>query len=433
MKAGWIPKRPHPETGESGPGFKQLKFLLLPELEAFYGGAAGGGKSDALLMGAVMFVHIPDYHAIIFRKTIRSLQREGGLIPRSKEWWMGRAKWTGDTLTWTFPDVNPPSTVGFGYLNNEDDYVQYGSTEYQYIGFDEVPEIRPFDYRFMFSRLRRTEVQKVANIPLRVRSAGNPIGRHVVEYKTYFNLPLGTVQKPFIPATLDDNIHLDRPNYIKSLEYLDPVTKARLLKGDWSIQDIGLMFRRSWFQLVTELPAQLTGVRYWDLAATERGAYTAGVLIGTKGDGIFYIVDIRRAQLRPREVEDLVLQTAQIDHQRRHFTQIEIWMEQEPGSSGVAEIDHYTRRVLPGFIFRGDKVTGPKELRAAPLSSAAEAGNVKILMGPWVNAFLDEIEAFPEGEYKDQVDAASGAFGKLVGELLGGETTFAFGGGPIRR
>lgn len=75
LRNRWIPERPHPETGESGPTVQQWHFLVLPCLEAFYGGAAGGGKSDALLMAAAMYVHIPDYHAIIFQKTLQSLKR----------------------------------------------------------------------------------------------------------------------------------------------------------------------------------------------------------------------------------------------------------------------------------------------------------------------------------------------------------------------
>jgi predicted phage terminase large subunit-like protein len=112
-------------------------------------------------------------------------------------------------------------------------------------------------------------------------------------------------------------------------------------------------------------------------------------------------------------VERLVRQTCELDH-GRGFAHVCVRMEQEPGSSGVNTIDHYARDVLSGFDFRGDRVTGSKEDRARPLSSAAEAGNVKILAGPWVNAFLDEAEAFPESKFKDQVDAVSGAFGVMA-------------------
>jgi len=88
-------------------------------------------------------------------------------------------------------------------------------------------------------------------------------------------------------------------------------------------------------------------------------------------------------------------------------------MEQEPGSAGVGQIDYYRRQVLKGYSFWGVKTTGSKAERATPVSSVAEAGNIKLVNGRWINAFLDEIEAFPEGMHDDQVDSISGAFEQL--------------------
>ena len=88
-------------------------------------------------------------------------------------------------------------------------------------------------------------------------------------------------------------------------------------------------------------------------------------------------------------------------------------MEQEPGASGVKVIDDYTRRVLMGYDFQGVKSTGDKQTRARPLASQAQAGNVKLVRGPWINAFLDEAELFPLGSHDDQVDAAAGALAEI--------------------
>ena len=89
--------------------------------------------------------------------------------------------------------------------------------------------------------------------------------------------------------------------------------------------------------------------------------------------------------------------------------------DREPGASGVGAIDHYQRQVLVGRDFRGIPSTGAKEVRANPVSSAAEAGNVKIVAGPWNSELLDELEGFPgEGLHDDQVDAISGAFADLA-------------------
>jgi len=127
-------------------------------------------------------------------------------------------------------------------------------------------------------------------------------------------------------------------------------------------------------------------------------------------DGVYYIIDIRRLRGAPPEVEAAIKQTAMLDGRRTR-----IYMEQEPGSSGVNTVDYYARKVLKGFSFWGIRSTGPKEERAAPVSSAAEAGNVRLVNGRWINDFLDEFEAFPLGSHDDQVDAVSGAFEQLRG------------------
>src|SRR5438105_15864341 len=83
---------------------KQVAFLLLPVKEAFYGGAAGGGKSDALLAAALQYVEIPGYAAILFRRTYADLALPGALMDRSHAWLKGTdVKWKNDTKTWSFP------------------------------------------------------------------------------------------------------------------------------------------------------------------------------------------------------------------------------------------------------------------------------------------------------------------------------------------
>ncbi len=172
----------------------------------------------------------------------------------------------------------------------------------------------------------------------------------------------------------------------------------------------GGMFQRQWFPIIDEIPADMRQVRYWDLAATVGGDWTAGAKLGRK-EGITYVADMKRLRDTPAQVEALVKQTAELDGRR-----VAIYIEQEPGSSGVNTIDHYQRRVLPGFIVYGVRSTGSKSERAMPVSSAAEARNVKLLRGPWNEALLAELELFPQGTHDDQVDAVSGAFEKITSE-----------------
>jgi len=174
------------------------------------------------------------------------------------------------------------------------------------------------------------------------------------------------------------------------------------------------LFLREWFNdnIVNAAPYDVRTVRYWDLAATKpkQGSnpdYTVGIKMGAK-DGFYYVMDVQRFRGTPSNVENRIKLTARLDG-----LPTRIYMEQEPGSSGVNTIDNYHRKVLSGYTFYGVKTTGSKAERAAPLSSACEAGLVKLVQGTWLNTYLDEMEAFPVGSHDDQVDASSGAFTQL--------------------
>ena len=391
----WIPVTPTP---------KQAEFLLLPDREALYGGAAGGGKSEALLTGALQYAEVPGYAALLLRRTYADLSLPGALMDRADQWLSGSAKWTDKEKTWHFPSG---ATVTFGYLEKERDKYRYQSSEFQYIGFDELSQFSESQYRYMFSRLRRL---KGVKIPIRMRSGSNPggVGHEWVGGRFVFG------GKTFIPALLDDNPHLDREEYIQSLMELDPVTREQLLNGDWKVRPSGGIFKREWFRIVDEYPRDIDIVRFWDLAATEAKAgtdpdYTVGLKLGMTKEGLFYVIDVKRIRGTPMTVQNLIEQTAQLDGKH-----VRIRMEQEPGASGKNTIDYYRRQVLRAYNFKGEKATGDKRVRAGPVSSQAQAGNVILVRGPWNEKFLDELEIFDQGAHDDQVDGLSGAFNELT-------------------
>jgi len=406
----FVPYLPHPN---------QQAFLMMTSVrEVIFGGAAGGGKSDALLMAALQYVDVPGYAGLLLRRTFADLKLPGALMDRAQAW-LGPtgAQWRGQDTTWTFPSG---ASLTFGYLQHEGDKFRYQSSEFQFIGFDELTQFNESQYRYMFSRLRKKRDVPVA---LRMRSASNPGGVGHDWVKRRFALGdeitpferFKTLGRVFVPAKLTDNPSLDTETYLTSLAELDPVTRQQLLEGDWSARTPGSKFRREWFEILPEPPRNgMRKVRRWDLAATEARNgkdpdYTAGVLVGLDGDGVWWILDMKRIRARPHEVEKLIRQTAELDG-----LGIPIRMEQEPGASGVGAIDHYQRQVLVGRDFKGIPSTGPKEIRANPVSSAAEAGNIKFITGTWNSDLLDELEGFPnEGLHDDQVDAISGAFNDL--------------------
>lgn len=174
----------------------------------------------------------------------------------------------------------------------------------------------------------------------------------------------------------------------------------------------GGMFKRDWLPIAKELPAECNrAVRYWDKASTQNGGdYSAGVLV-TECDGIFYVVDVIRGQWSVGTRNRIMEQMAALDASR--FPKLQIWTEQEPGSGGV-ESAEYTIRQLAGYAVKAERSTGDKETRAAPFAAQCEAGNVRLLAGPWNHDFIDELTVFPNGANDDQVDAASGAFKKIA-------------------
>jgi predicted phage terminase large subunit-like protein len=128
----------------------------------------------------------------------------------------------------------------------------------------------------------------------------------------------------------------------------------------------------------------------------------------------YVIGHVVRGRWGALEREEQIKAWAQIDRDAWGWG-YEIYVEQEPGSGGK-ESAEATIRELRGFRVFGDRVTGSKEVRAEPFAAQVQGGNVRLLAGPWQGDLLAELEAFPNGKYKDQVDACSGAFAKLTGD-----------------
>lgn len=409
----FIPHRPHP---------RQAVFLSPPVTlirEVFFGGAAGGGKSDALLMAALQYVDVPGYASLLVRRTYRQLAQEGALMERSHEWLAGKARWSEQDHRWTFPSG---ATLTFGHMEHSQSHRDYQGAEFHFIGVDEVTDFPDAQYRFLFSRLRRTTD---IDVPIRMRSSSNPIGPGKEWVQRRFVAEGAREQgRLFIPSRLEDNPSLDAAAYERSLRELGSVAYQQLRWGDWNVKPEGVMFKRAWFPVIGEheLPAGLRRARYWDLAATEtpKGAnarrmgdpdYTVGLLLGRDGAGTYYVEDVTRGRWSSAKVEAVIARVAEDEDGRG----VPVRMEQEPGASGKALISHYRRNVLDGFDFRGVPSTGSKETRAQIVAARAEMGEVVLVEGPWVEAFLDEISEFPEGTHDDQVDALSGAFAALAG------------------
>jgi len=180
----------------------------------------------------------------------------------------------------------------------------------------------------------------------------------------------------------------------------------------------GAMFKRDWFRILPEVPKCVEYCRFWDLAGTEAKHgkdpdYTAGVLMGKTDQGQYVVLHVVHVRETPGTVERTVAQTAKAD-QAKYGAAVAVRMEQEPGQSGKAQIRHYRDNVLPLADFKGIPSGSQKTIRAQPVSSQAEAGNVACVASSWLQEYLDEMCAFPFGSHDDMVDGTSGAFSTLA-------------------
>jgi len=442
------------------PTTRQAAFLLLECLEAFYGGAGGGGKSDALLMAALQYADIPGYSALIIRRNFSDLALPNALMDRAHAWLRGRgdAKWNENRKQWTF---SSNATLTFGYLEGARDADRYASAEFQFIGVDELTQFSEKQYVDMFARLRKPRCElcdferayrahceavqvhrpnecrvcdeshrrrlqmssvklshiEAAHIPLRMRSASNPgnVGHDWVKRRFVARTGAPARDRLFIPARLEDNPHINGDDYTKSLLNLDPITRARILKGDWEARSMRGVLKREWFDIVDKIPAELSLARYWDTAYQKKKTsdYTVGVKYGMSRDGIGYILHIARTKATPHEVESFIVNVAAQDSRS-----VRIVLQQEPGSGSALWIDSMRRGALLGYPVESDAVKGSKFERSQPFRAAAEAGHVRLLRGAWNDDFLDECEQFSpderEYEHDDQIDAACGAFNLIT-------------------
>lgn len=445
MPGGYVPHLPT---------VKQTAFLILDDLEVFYGGAAGGGKSDALLMAALQYVDVPGYAAILFRRTFTDLELPGGLLDRGKEWLGGSdARLVDRSHTWHFPSG---ATLTFGYLATEQDKYRYKSAEFQFVGFDELTQLSESQYRYLFSRLRRPsgliDGDPLSKVPLRVRSASNPgdrghawvKARFIPRYRTEDGDFVGLIdaerrraegeaietifpvdeqtgrRRIFIRAKLADNPHLDQDSYRENLRRLDPLEAARLEAGDWDVTEGGRMFAREKAKILAAAPSSVRRwCRAWDFAATEADEskdpdYTVGTKIGVDDQGRIIVADVIRGRYGPAGVERLVIATAELDGRRGCMVRL----EQEPGSSGKAVAQRFVKQLLRGYDVKARTSTGPKPVRAINFAAQWEAGNVYLVRGAWNATYLDEMDAFPtiaEGVHDDQVDSSVLGFEETVG------------------
>jgi predicted phage terminase large subunit-like protein len=181
----------------------------------------------------------------------------------------------------------------------------------------------------------------------------------------------------------------------------------------------GAFFKREWFTIVDTFadPAMVvTRGRFWDKAGTKSGSggdFAAGVRMAITKDDVVYVEHLYFEQVTPMQREEAILRLAKLDAQVAG-PRCEIWHQQDPGSAGLDSAQATNMWLAKNsFSAHFNTVTGDKEVRAGPWSSACEAGRVRLMRGAWNAGFIERHVGFPKARYDDDVDAASWGFGKL--------------------
>jgi len=400
----------------------------------------------------------------IFRRNFNQIFAQGGLWDESIQIYRGvrgaDPKFARGQWWFRDKDGNIVSKVTFAHIERDEDVHKWQGSQICEIGFDELTHFSEKTFFYMLSRNRST-----CGVTPFVRATCNPdadswVAKFIgwwIDPNTGYPIPerSGKIrwfirrnetlywantrqelweqfnlqteeerQEPrsvtFIASKLSDNQELLRvnPGYLANLKALSVIERERLLNGNWKIKAAaGLFFKRTQIgEILDKVPGDvIRWVRCWDLAATEKTedgdpAYTAGVLIGKRKNGRYVIADVINRQMSASDVRKTIKLTAQAD--RAAYKRVRIRLPKDPGQAGKEQAESYVK-YLAGFDVKTVAETGSKEARAEPMAAQWQAGNFDLVYGPWNEEYLLQLENFPDGKFKDMVDASANGFAEI--------------------
>jgi len=437
------------EINEIRPQPRQEEFLSSPADIVIFGGAAFGGKTYSLEIEPLRHIANKDFGAVIFRRTIPEITREGGLWDEAGRLYpLLNGVPNAQEHSYKFPSG---AKITFAHMQYDADKYSWKSAQIPLIEFDQLEMFTASQFFYMFSRNR-----SMCGVRPYIRASANPEPGWLADFlawwidedgfailersgvirwmvrendETYWGESREALQAEhpnstpksvtFILSTIYDNqIGMKKdPGYLANLQALDNIERQRLLGdgkrgGNWRIKPAaGKVFNKAWFEIVDAVPAGGREVRFWDLAATAKKTadYTASCKAKIVNK-IVYVLDATRDQTDPARTDESMQNTAGQDGRS-----VVIRFEQEGGASGKRDARHIVT-MLPGYDVRGVPPQGDKIIRAKPLSAQALAGNVKLLRGTWNERWLNHMHA-QDGSPKthdDEMDAASGCYNELI-------------------
>jgi predicted phage terminase large subunit-like protein len=439
--------RPTGVKPQPGP---QEQFLASSADIAIYGGAAGGGKSYALLLEPLRHIDNADFGAVIFRRTLVDVKKQGSLFDTSLPLYgqfRAKPRQAGDIL-WRFPSR---AKVAFGHLEHEKTVLDWQGAQIPLIGFDELTHFSRAQFFYMLSRNRSTcgvrpymratcnpdaeswvaeliawWIDQETGLPIPERSGKIRYFIRVNDALVWADTEAELRERypgcepkslTFIAARLEDNAILMArdPGYRANLMALNYVDRERLLGGNWKIRAAaGLLFKRSWCQIIDLMPPCIATTRGWDLAGTPKTEgndpdATCGTKIGWLPDGRYVVLHHHHMFGTPGEVETKLREFADADGQG-----VSIALPQDPAQAGKYQVAALAK-LLAGYDVRFRLQSGDKITRFKAFSAQAEAGNILVLRGPWNEHWFGALEAFgPNVKHDDDADSTSEAFNALI-------------------
>ena len=273
----------------------QTDFLAAPETDVLYGGAAGGGKSYAMLVDPLRFAHRSAHRALILRRSMPELRE---LIDKSRELYpkaFPGCRFREVEKIWTFPSG---AKLEFGFLERDADVYRYQGQAYSWIGFDEITHLNTeFSWNYLASRLRTTDPE----ITPYMRCTANPGGAGATWVKKRYVNPSSPnesfvgadgLTRRFIPARLEDNPYLAHDGrYEQMLNALPDVQRKQLLEGNWDITE-GAAFTEFDLDMHViapfEIPIGWERVKGIDYGYASESACVWGAVDSTDGTLIIY-------------------------------------------------------------------------------------------------------------------------------------------------
>lgn len=425
----------------------QEQYLSTAADIAFYGGAAGSGKTFATVLDPLRHVHRKGFTAVVLRRTSDRLQGGGSVWEESQGIYpaMGGVSRASPRLEWRWPSG---AMLELSHLQYDKDVHSHQSKQYAGIYFEEVCEFTAHQFWYLLSRNRSTcgirpYIRGTCNpdpdsfvrgmidwwigpdgLPIPERSGvirwfvrdGDDLRWFGSEADAREAFPdRGPLSFTFISARLSDNPKGD-PTYRDKLLNMPRIERERLFGGNWDIRaQAGDYFKRSWFDVIDRderiLDSVTRWVRGWDLAATEPSEsnadpdWTVGAKVGKLPDGCYVIAHVERLRGGPGAVEAAIKRIAKQDGP--NCTQA-FW--QDPGQAGKAQVPAL-RRLVASVGGTSDFAVATKDKVgfAKVWSPKVERGEFFVVRGPWNDAFFNEAEGFPTAKHDDQVDAVSRA------------------------